>query len=159
MGNFESKRSEMIKKKNDFVIKSMEMNDSIETLDKKRSDVEDGISRIPSDLPEELQGQVDAAIENTRNALNEESSALEKKAYELEKEADEAMDLADDIAADLQDKSQKMAALSGIPLIGSFAETKGEQLADQAEQMIDLRKETQQYQDKLAQQRNKLFRK
>lgn len=79
MGNFESKRSEMIKKKNDFIIKSMEMNDYIENLDKKRSDVEEGISRIPDDLPEDLQGQVNAAIENTRNAIKEESQNLEKK--------------------------------------------------------------------------------
>lgn len=159
MGNFESKRSEMIKKKNDFIIKSMEINDSIEVLDKRKSDVEEGISRIPDDLPEELQEQVDAAIENTRNTLKEESSDLEKKASEVAKEADEAMDFADELSSDLQQKSQKMAALSGIPLIGSFAETKGEQLADQAEQMMDLRQETQQYQDKLLNQRNKLFQK
>lgn len=157
MGNFESKRSEMIKKKNDFIIKSMEMNDYIENLDKKRSDVEEGISRIPDDLPEDLQGQVNAAIENTRNAIKEESQNLEKKASDLEKEADEAMDLADNIASDLQNKSKRMSSLSGVPLIGSFAETKGEQLSNQAEQMIDLRRETQEYQDKLAQQRNKLL--
>lgn len=67
------------------------------------------------------------------------------------------MDLADDIASDLQNKSKRMSSLSGVPLIGSFAETKGEQLSNQAEQMIDLRRETQEYQDKLAQQRNKLL--
>lgn len=159
MGNFETKRSEMIKKKNDFAIKSMEMNDSIEALENKRSEVEEGISRIPEDLPEELQSQVDAAIENTRNQINDERSDLEKKADELSREADDAMDMADELASDLQQKAQKMAALSGIPLIGSFAETKGEQLSDQAEQMIDLRQETQEYQDKLRQQRNKLLSK
>lgn len=157
MGNFESKRSEIIKKKNDFAIKSMEMCDAIENLDNKKAAVEEGISRIPDDLPDELQSQVNEAIENTRNSLKEESKGLEKSAYELQNEADETMDLADDIISDLQNKSEKMSSLSDVPLIGSFAETKGEQLADQAEQMVDLKQETQQYQDKLANQRNKLF--
>lgn len=159
MGNFESKRTEMIKKKNDFYFKSQEMNESIETLENKRSEVEEGISRIPDDLPEELQSQVDAAIENTRNQINEQRSDLEKKADELSREADDAMDMADDLASDLRQKAQKMAALSGIPMIGSFAETKAEQLEDQAEQMIDLRQETREYQDKLRHQRNRLLSK
>lgn len=159
MGNFESKRTEMIKKKNDFYFKSQEMNESIENLESKRSEVEEGISRIPDDLPEELQTQVDAAIENTRNQIDEQRSDLEKKADDLSREADEAMDMADDLASDLQQKAQKMAALSGIPMIGSFAETKAEQLEDQAEQMIDLRQETQEYQDKLKHQRNRLLSK
>ena len=159
MGNFESKRTEMIKKKNDFYFKSQEMNESIETLENKRSEVEEGISRIPDDLPEELQSQVDAAIENTRNKINEQRSDLEKKADELSREADDAMDMADDLASDLQQKAQKMAALSGIPMIGSFAETKAEQLEDQAEQMIDLRQETREYQDKLRHQINRLHSK
>lgn len=135
------------------------MNESIETLENKRSEVEEGISRIPDDLPEELQSQVDAAIENTRNKINEQRSDLEKKADELSREADDAMDMADDLASDLQQKAQKMAALSGIPMIGSFAETKAEQLEDQAEQMIDLRQETREYQDKLRHQINRLHSK
>ena len=157
MGNFDTKRKEMIKKKNDFITKSMDMNDNIDEFDKKRSEVEEGISRIPTDLPAELQDQVNAAIENTKKSLKEESKALENTAYELEKEADEAMDYADELASDLKNKSKKMSSLSDVPILGSFAETKSEQLSDQADQMMDLRKETQEYQNKLAIKRNKLF--
>lgn len=159
MGSFEKKRSDMIRKKNDVYVKSMELNDQIEAFDKKRTDVEEGISRIPSDLPEELQQQVDAAVENVRNDMNDQSEQLGKEADDVKREADEAIDMAREIADDLQEKSKKMSALSDIPLIGNFAESKGEQLADQAEQMIDLSQETMEYQDRLANQRNKLYNK
>lgn len=158
MSDFATKRKDMIRKKNDFYVKSAEMKDSIEKFDKKRSETEEGISRIPTDLPPELQSQVDTAVENVRNQLKEESNKLDQEADKISIEADEAMDLADKVETELREKSKKMSSLSGVPLIGSFAETKGNELMDQAEQMVDLRQETQKYQDELISYRNKLKR-
>ncbi len=67
------------------------------------------------------------------------------------------MDTADVVSGDLREKANKLKDLSGIPIIGSFAETKGDEMLEQAEQIVDLRQETQQYQDDLLLSRNKLF--
>ena len=56
-----------------------------------------------------------------------------------------------------QDFKNKLRDLSGIPIIGSFAETKGNEVLDQADQIVDLRQETQQYQDDLNVSRNRLM--
>ena len=67
------------------------------------------------------------------------------------------MDMADSISEDLKEKGNKLRDLSGIPIIGSFAETKGNEVLDQADQIVDLRQETQQYQDDLNVSRNRLM--
>ena len=123
----------------------------------KRDEVEEGISRIPTDLPEEIQRQVDAAIENARNDLKDESEKLESEANDIQRDADEVMDMADAVSGDLKEKGNRLKDLRGIPIIGSFAETKGDEVLDQAEQIVDLRQETQQYQDDLISSRNRLM--
>lgn len=157
MSSFASKRTEMIKKKNDFIIKSMQVNESIEFLDSKCIDVEEGISRIPKDLPEELQDSVDVAVENVRHQLREEKQLLEKQAYEVIVEGDSFIDESRKMSHDLQEQSEKLSDISCVPLIGKFAEHKSEELLDQSEQMADLAQEAIEFQDKLALQRNKLF--
>lgn len=67
------------------------------------------------------------------------------------------MDMADSISEDLKEKGNKLRDLSRIPIIGSFAETKGNEVLDQADQIVDLRQETQQYQDDLTVSRNRLM--
>ena len=157
MGNFEKARADMIKKKNDVYVKKEELKERISEFDKRRQDVEDGISRIPDDLPQELQQQVDVAIENTRAKLDTEAEEIGQEADEAKEEADEAMDMADEIEADLLQKAEKMSALKDVPLIGSFADTKANDLMGQAEQMVDLRQETSGYREELALERNKLY--
>ena len=122
---FENDRKWIIEKKNDVAIKAMDNKERTDQFIEKRDEVEEGISRIPTDLPEEIQRQVDAAIENARN--------------------------------DLKEKGNRLKDLRGIPIIGSFAETKGDEVLDQAEQIVDLRQETQQDQDDLISSRNRLM--
>lgn len=157
MGNFEKARADMIKKKNDVYVKKENLKEKIGEFDKRRSEVEEGISRIPDDLPQELQKQVEIAIENTRAELDGEATEIGKEADEVKEEADAAMDMADSIKDDLNKKAEKMSSLKDIPLIGSFADTKAGDLIDQAEQMTDLRQETLQYQEELIMERNKLY--
>ena len=144
---FENDRKWIIEKKNDVAIKAMDNKERTDQFIEKRDEVEEGISRIPTDLPEEIQRQVDAAIENARNDLKDESEKLESEANDIQRDADEVMDMADAVSGDLR----------GIPIIGSFAETKGDEVLDQAEQIVDLRQETQQYQDDLILSRNRLM--
>ena len=157
MKGFDSDRKWIIEKKNDVAIRAMDSKEKTEQFVEKRDEVEEGISRIPTDLPEEIQRQVDAAIENVRNDLREEREQLENEVDEIQKTADEVMDTADVVSGDLRKKANKLKDLSGIPIIGSFAETKGDEMLEQAEQIVDLRQETQQYQDDLLLSRNKLF--
>ena len=156
MKGFDSDRKWIIEKKNDVAIRAMDSKEKTEQFE-KRDEVEEGISRIPTDLPEEIQRQVDAAIENVRNDLREEREQLENEVDEIQKTADEVMDTADVVSGDLREKANKLKDLSRIPIIGSFAETKGDEMLEQAEQIVDLRQETQQYQDDLLLSRNKLF--
>ncbi len=67
------------------------------------------------------------------------------------------MDMADAVSVDLKEKGNRLKDLRGIPIIGSFADTKGDEVLDQAEQIVDLRQETQQYQDDLISSRNRLM--
>ena len=50
-----------------------------------------------------------------------------------------------------------MKDLNGIPILGNFADAKGEEVLNQADQIIDLRQETQQYQDDLLASKNRLM--
>ena len=154
---FENDRKWIIEKKNDVAIKAMDNKERTDQFIEKRDEVEAGISRIPTDLPEEIQRQVDAAIENARNDLKDESEKLESEANDIQRDADEVMDMADAVSGDLKEKGNRLKDLRGIPIIGSFAETKGDEVLDQAEQIVDLRQETQQYQDDLISSRNRLM--
>ena len=154
---FENDRKWIIEKKNDVAIKAMDNKEKTDRFIEKRDEGEEGISRIPTDLPEEIQRQVDAAIENARNDLKDESEKLESEANDIQRDADEVMDMADAVSGDLKEKGNRLKDLRGIPIIGSFAETKGDEVLDQAEQIVDLRQETQQYQDDLISSRNRLM--
>lgn len=156
MGSFAQDRRWAIEKKNDAYIKAEELNEKAENLTEKKENIEEGISRIPTDLPDELQQQIDAAIENARSEISHEMESLADTAKEAQDDADENIDTMRNVSDDYKEKAARLKALSGIPLIGSFAETKGEELDDQAEQMVDLSQETQQYSDKLAEARRKL---
>ena len=76
---------------------------------------------------------------------------------EISEDADEVMDTADSISDDLKEKGNKLKDLNGIPILGNFADAKGEEVLDQADQIIDLRQETQQYQDDLLASKNRLM--
>ena len=154
---FENDRKWIIEKKNDVAIKAMDNKEKTDQFIEKRDEGEEGILRIPTDLPEEIQRQVDAAIENARNDLKDESEKLESEANDIQRDADEVMDMADAVSGDLKEKGNRLKDLRGIPIIGSFAETKGDEVLDQAEQIVDLRQETQQYQDDLISSRNRLM--
>mgnify|MGYP001075242482 FL=1 len=154
---FENDRKWIIEKKNDVAIKAMDNKERTDQFIEKRDEVEEGIPRIPTDLPEEIQRQVDAAIENARNDLKDESEKLESEANDIQRDADEVMDMAGAGSGDLKEKGNRLKDLRGIPIIGSFAETKGDEVLDQAEQIVDLRQETQQYQDDLISSRNRLM--
>lgn len=90
---FENDRKWIIEKKNDVAIKAMDNKERTDQFIEKRDEVEEGISRIPTDLPEEIQRQVDAAIENARNDLKDESEKLESEANDIQRDADEVMDI------------------------------------------------------------------
>ena len=70
---------------------------------------------------------------------------------------DDVLDKADMIRADLKEKGNKLKDISGIPIIGSIVDTKADEILDQADQISDLRQETQQYQDDLISSRNRLM--
>ena len=157
MGSFDKDISYIIEKKNEVYSKKENLKERINEFDERRAEVEEGIARIPDDLPEELQQQVDVAVENARAELRSEADEIGEEADVARNEADGAIDLARNTGDDLNQKAEKLRGLSGIPLIGSFAETKASELNDRAEDMFDLAKETQQYQDELILERNKLY--
>lgn len=104
MRGFESDRKWIIEKKNDVAIRAMDNKEKTDQFIEKNDEIEEGISRIPTDLPEDIQRQVDAAIENVRNDLKEESEQLSAEADEIKESADEVMDMADSISEDLKEK-------------------------------------------------------
>ena len=157
MKGFENDRNWIIEKKNDVAIRAMDNKEKTDQFIEERDVVEEGIARIPTDLPEDIQRQIDAAIENVRNELKEESRKLEDEASEIKESADDVLDKADMIRADLKEKGNKLKDISGIPIIGSIVDTKADEILDQADQISDLRQETQKYQDDLIHSRNRLF--
>lgn len=88
MRGFESDRKWIIEKKNDVAIRAMDNKEKTDQFIEKNDEIEEGISRIPTDLPEDIQRQVDAAIENVRNDLKEESEQLSAEADEIKESAD-----------------------------------------------------------------------
>lgn len=157
MKGFENDRSWIIEKKNDIAIRAMDNKEKTDQFIEKSDTVEEGIARIPTDLPEDIQRQIDTAIQNVRNELKEERKELEDEANEIQESADDVLDKADMIGNDLKEKGNKLKDISLIPIIGSIADTKADEIFDQAEQISDLRQETQKYQDDLMHSRNRLF--
>lgn len=157
MGSFDKDRSYIIEKKNEVYSKKENLKERINEFDERRAEVEEGIARIPDDLPEELQQQVDVAVENARAELRSEAEEIGEEADDARNDADGTIDMARNIGDDLNQKAEKFRGLSGIPLVGSFAETKASELSGHAEEMFDLAQETQQYQDELILERNKLY--
>lgn len=157
MKGFENDRSWIIEKKNDIAIRAMDNKEKTDQFIEKRDTVEEGIARIPTDLPEDIQRQIDTAIQNVRNELKEERKELEDEANEIQESADDVLDKADMIGNDLKEKGNKLKDISLILIIGSIADTKADEIFDQAEQISDLRQETQKYQDDLMHSRNRLF--
>lgn len=157
MKGFENDRSWIIEKKNDIAIRAMDNKEKTDQFIEKRDTVEEGIARIPTDLPEDIQRQIDTAIQNVRNELKEERKELEDEANEIQESSDDVLDKADMIGNDLKEKGNKLKDISLIPIIGSIADTKADEIFDQAEQISDLRQETQKYQDDLMHSRNRLF--
>ena len=157
MGSFDKDRSYIIEKKNEVYSKKENLKERINEYGERRAEIEEGIARIPDDLPEELQQQVDVAVENARAELRSEAEEIGEEADAARNEADGAIDMARNMGSDLNQKAEKFRGLSGIPLIGSFADTKAGELTERAEDMFDLARETQQYQDELILERNKLY--
>ena len=69
MRGFESDRKWIIEKKNDVAIRAMDNKEKTDQFIEKNDEIEEGISRIPTDLPEDIQRQVDAAIENDAKVI------------------------------------------------------------------------------------------
>ena len=124
MKGFENDRSWIIEKKNDIAIRAMDNKEKTDQFIEKRDTVEEGIARIPTDLPEDIQRQIDTAIQNVRNELKEERKELEDEANEIQESADDVLDKADMIGNDLKEKGNKLKDISLIPIIGSIADTK-----------------------------------
>lgn len=158
MGGFEKDRSWIIEHKNDVAIRSMDLKDKVDEFDKKKNEVEEGISRIPDDLPDELQQQVQAAIDKARSELDTEADELGQEADDIKESADEVTDTTDNLQDEYSRKAEKFRTVSDIPIIGSFAEEAAEKLENQMEQMADLRQETVKYRDEIATQHNRLMR-
>ena len=157
MSGFENDRKWIIEKKNDVAVRSMDLKEKIDEFDEKRAEVEEGISRIPSDLPDELQQQIQEAVESARAELDSEANDLGQEADNIKETADETIDMADNLRDEYTKKVERLRALSDVPMIGSFADEGAEKLDDQAEQITDLRQETVKYRDEAAMQHNRLM--
>lgn len=156
MGNFETKRADAIRKKNEAYVKAAELGEQAVNLEQKRKDFNEGKSRIPSDLPEWLQEQIDAQFEAIGDQLDEQADQLDEELDDAQDTADEAIAEMQELGDDLGSKASSLLGAKDIPLVGSFLEAKGQQLSDQQEQMYDLAKEAQQYSDRLAESRRRL---
>ena len=97
MSGFENDRKWIIEKKNDVAVRSMDLKEKIDEFDEKRAEVEEGISRIPSDLPDELQQQIQEAVESARAELDSEANDLGQEADNIKETADETIDMADNL--------------------------------------------------------------
>ena len=58
MSGFENDRKWIKGQMDDVAERSMDLKEKIDEFDEKRAEVEEGISRIPRDLPDELQQQI-----------------------------------------------------------------------------------------------------
>lgn len=135
----------------------MDLKEKIDEFDEKRTEVEEGISRIPKDLPDELQQQIQEGVENARAELDSEANDLGQEADNIKETADETIDMADNLRDEYTKKAERLRALSDVPMIGSFVDEGADKLDNQAEQITDLRQEIVKYRDEAAMQHNRLM--
>lgn len=157
MAKLSKMRYDALLEKNKAAAQAMELSEKSNELKEKSDGLKEGISRIPTDLPEELQAQIDAACEQVQSDLKVEAQALQEKAYDAKAQADKALDEMRQNSDDLQKKGEKLTGLREIPLVGEFMGEKGDELIDGSEQIGDIAKETMEYIDQLAEARNNLF--
>lgn len=144
-------------KKNEFYSKKENLKEKIGEYTERRTEVEESISRMPEDLPEELQSQMNTAIENVRVEFKRDAKEIGEEADDARNEADDIIDTARNSGNDWKQKAEKIRRISSVPIIGRFMESKADELNERAEDMFDLARETQQYQDELSLERNKLY--
>ena len=150
MARFEKIRSDAIKEMSKADFKAFELDEKSEHIKERAEKLQEGISRIPHDLPEELQQQIDAVCQKAQSDVRAEAKSLAEDAYEAQ--ADRTRQDSDD----LKKKGEKLSGLRDVPLIGAFADAKSRELAENSGQLSDIATETQKHSDKLAKIRNKL---
>ena len=160
MARFEKIRSDAIKEMSKADFKAFELDEKSEHIKERAEKLQEGISRIPHDLPEELQQQIDAVCQKAQSDVRAEAKSLAEDAYEAQADADKALDRTRQDSDDLKKKGEKDAELEfvtvDVPLIGAFADAKSRELAENSGQLSDIATETQKHSDKLAKIRNKL---
>lgn len=157
MAKFEKMRSDALLEKNKSASRAYEFSEKSENLKEKSDKIKEGIARIPKDLPEDLQQQVDAACEKVQSDVKSEAKALANEVHEAQANADKTFEKIRQDGQDLQRKGEKMGSFREVPLLGAFADAKSRELKDDGEQLIDIAKETQGYSDKLAEAKNRLM--
>lgn len=156
MAKLEKMRSDALLEKNKAALKAIELGKKSDELKEKSDNIKEGISRIPKDLPDDLQQQVDAACEKVSKDLKAEAKALQKEADDAQDDADLALEKMREDGQDLQKKGERLGNLREIPLLGVFADKKSTELRNFGDQLFDIAKETQDYSDKLAAAQNQL---
>ena len=157
MAKFEKIRSDAIKEMGKANFKAFELDEKSNEIKERSDKLQEGISRIPQDLPEELQQQIDAVCEKARSDVKAEAKALAENAYEAQADAMEAFEKTRQDSEDLRTKGEKLSGLRDVPLIGTFADSKSRELTENSELLSDIAQETQKHSDKLAEIRNKLM--
>ena len=79
MAKFEKIRSDAIKEMGKANFKAFELDEKSNEIKERSDKLQEGISRIPQDLPEELQQQIDAVCEKARSDVKAEAKALAEK--------------------------------------------------------------------------------
>lgn len=157
MAKFGKMRSDALLEKNKVAMQAMELGKKSDELKEKSDTLNEGINRIPTDLPEELQAQIDAVTSQAKSDIKHEADIYEKQAYDVKVQADKALDEMRQHRDDLQKKGENLSGLREIPMVGEFLKEKADELLDDSEQMGDIAKETLEYIDQLAEARNKLL--
>lgn len=158
MGEFDKKRADAIKRKNEAYSRAEGFDKQSEKLSENRKEVHDSKSRIPDDLPAAIKSQIDAMYESQEKQLEDQANDLADKIKDAQDDADEAIQDMRNLGNDLGKKADKLSGMKDVPLVGSFLENKSKELDNQAEQMFDLAEEAQKYSDKLAESRNRVLR-
>ncbi len=153
---FENDRKWLQEKKNDVAIRTMEYKEKVEELSEKKQEFEEGIARIPTDLPDDLSSQIQSAIDNARLDIQNEAKKLDEEGDNIRDTADEMMDVADMLQSDYLQKASQLNSLRDIPIVGNFVEKAGGDMADRVTEIQDLRQETQKYEDELAAYQNRV---
>lgn len=71
MARFEKIRSDAIKEMSKADFKAFELDEKSEHIKERAEKLQEGISRIPHDLPEELQQQIDAVCQKAQSDVRE----------------------------------------------------------------------------------------